>query len=192
MRRRLVTLCREAEPLAATAEKIPLPDASVDAVFAAEAFHVFDGDRALAQIARVLRPGGALILLWNVPAGPWMPSTASAEQLLQERGPKPTRCVMTRWTSTGLNTHWANGVSHWANGVSRSRACPFEPLRETRVPNVQALDREGLVAFFASMGWLADLPDEERLPLLEEVRSLLPAADYRRRWETHLHWTHLR
>ena len=41
------------------------------------------------------------------------------------------------------------------------------------------------------MGWLADLPDDERLPLLVEVRSLLPAAEYRRQWETHLHWTHL-
>jgi hypothetical protein len=48
------------------------------------------------------------------------------------------------------------------------------------------------VAFVASMGWLADLPDEERLPLLDEVRSLLPAAEYRRLWETHVHWTRRR
>jgi uncharacterized tellurite resistance protein B-like protein len=53
------------------------------------------------------------------------------------------------------------------------------------------LDREGLVAFFASMGWLADLPDAERLPLLDELRSLLTADEYRRPWETHVHWTRL-
>jgi hypothetical protein len=67
----------------------------------------------------------------------------------------------------------------------------FEPLREARLPNPQTLDREGLVAFFASMGWLADLPDAERLPLLDEVRSLLTAGEYRRPWETHVRWTRL-
>ena len=76
----------------------------------------------------------------------------------------------------------------WRLGLE---ALPFEPLEEVRLPHVQKLDRDGLVAFFASMGWLADLPDEERLPLLDEVRSLLTAAEYRRPWETHVHWTRL-
>ena len=44
--------------LAGTAEQIPLPDASADAVFVAQAFHWFDGPRALEEIARVLVPGG--------------------------------------------------------------------------------------------------------------------------------------
>jgi SAM-dependent methyltransferase len=47
------------------AERIPLPDASVDAVFVGQAFHWFDVDKALAEIARVLRPGGVLLALWN-------------------------------------------------------------------------------------------------------------------------------
>jgi hypothetical protein len=42
------------------------------------------------------------------------------------------------------------------------------------------------------MGWLGDLPDSERLPLLEQVRSLLDAPEYRRAWETHVYWTRLR
>jgi len=54
-----------AEVLDGTAEAIPLDDASVDAVFVAQAFHWFDPDRALAEISRVLRPGGFLALLWN-------------------------------------------------------------------------------------------------------------------------------
>lgn len=182
MRRLLVALCPQAEALAGTAQEIPLADASVDAVFAAEAFHAFEHARALAEIARVLRPRGALVLLWNVPAGPWEPSAESAEQLLHERGPKPGEVSYDPLDLDGPQyTHGA-----WRLALADS---PFEPLRETRLPNPQTLDRDGLVAFYASMGWLADLPDEERLPLLERVRSLLPAADYRRRWETHVHWT---
>jgi ubiquinone/menaquinone biosynthesis C-methylase UbiE len=54
-----------AEVHAGTAERIPLPNASVDAVFVGEAFHWFDGPAALREIARVLRPAGGLALLWK-------------------------------------------------------------------------------------------------------------------------------
>lgn len=51
--------------LAGVAESIPLDDASVDAVTVAQAWHWVDPPRALPEIARVLRPGGALCLIWN-------------------------------------------------------------------------------------------------------------------------------
>jgi SAM-dependent methyltransferase len=183
MRRLLVTLCPEAEALAGTGDEIPLPDASVDAVFAAEAFHWFDDKRALAEIARVLRPDGALVLMWNLPSAPTEPSIRAVEQLLTERVPKgylgydPLDLGGPRYVS-----------GEWHIALA---GAPFEPLREARLRNPQTLDREGLVAFFASMGWLADLPDVERLPLLDEVRSLLTASEYRRLWETHFYWTRL-
>ena len=47
------------------AEAIPLPDGSVDAVLVAQAWHWFDAARAGAEMARVLRPGGRLGLVWN-------------------------------------------------------------------------------------------------------------------------------
>jgi len=53
------------ETLAGTAEKIPLPDAAVDAVTVAQAFHWFDEETAGAEIRRVLRPGGLLAVLSN-------------------------------------------------------------------------------------------------------------------------------
>jgi SAM-dependent methyltransferase len=183
MRHSLTALCPDAEALSGTGQKIPLADASVDAVFAAQAFHWFDEEPAIAEIARILRPGGALVLMWNLPVGPWEPSTASAEQLLDERMPQADLGYLP------LDLGGPRAGSDWRPAVDDS---PFESFRATVLPNPQTLDRDGLVAFFASMGWLADLPDDERLPLLAEVRSLLTAAEYRRLWETHVHWTFLR
>jgi SAM-dependent methyltransferase len=55
----------EAEAYEAPAEAIPLPDASVEAGFAGQAFHWFDPGRALPELHRVIKPGGGLALLWN-------------------------------------------------------------------------------------------------------------------------------
>jgi SAM-dependent methyltransferase len=66
MRRRLIEMSPELTALAGSAESIPLPDASVDAVTAAQAYHWFDPERAHGEIARVLRPGGVFGPVWNV------------------------------------------------------------------------------------------------------------------------------
>lgn len=182
MRRLLQALCLEAEAQDGTAEEIPLADASVDTVFVAQAFHWFDNERALSEIARVLRPRGALVVMWNVAASAWEPSIANVEQMLLERVPGEAE---SRRDALDLSSpRYTSGM--WRLAFAGSS---FGEIEEARLPNPQSLDRDGLLAFVASMGWIADLPDAERLALLEEVESLLGAEEYRRLWETHVHWT---
>jgi SAM-dependent methyltransferase len=73
MRARLVAASPGVTALAGAAEDIPLPDSSVDAVVAGQAYHWFDPARAHEEVARVLRPGGTFAVLWNDPdpATPW-------------------------------------------------------------------------------------------------------------------------
>jgi hypothetical protein len=107
---------------------------------------------------------------------------AAVEQLLTERAPDELG-----HDPVDLNTHrFASG--EWRAPFAGSA---FGELREARLANPQTLDRAALVAFFESMGWLGDIPAPERLPLLDQVRSLLDADEYRRSWETRVYWTHL-
>ena len=74
MRAKLEASSPDVEALDGTAEAIPLPNHSVDAVVVGQAFHWFDGVRAVSEIRRVLRPGGALGLIWQArdPRLPWI------------------------------------------------------------------------------------------------------------------------
>lgn len=56
----------QVKTLAGTAESIPLPDESVDAVVCAQSFHWFATPHALAEIQRILKPGGKFGLVWNM------------------------------------------------------------------------------------------------------------------------------
>lgn len=184
MRRLLRSHCPQASVITGRAESIPQADQSVDAVFIAEAFHLFASKHAVGEIARVLRPGGVLTLMWNVPAGPAEPPVAAVDQLLVDRGPDPGTAG---YDPADLNPRrYASG--DWRLPFAESR---FGDFQEASLPNPQVLDRDGLVAFFASMGWIADLPDTTRLPLVHQIRSLLPAVEYRRPWLTRVHWARL-
>jgi SAM-dependent methyltransferase len=182
MRRVLSKQCPQADARRGHARGIPLVDASVDAIFAAETFHWFDDDVALTEMARVLREGGALVLMWNLPAGPWEPSVAEAEALLRERLPEAVE-----HDPVDLGGP-RRGDGNWSCSFA---AAGFGRLTETRVANPQKLDRDGLVAFFASLGWIADLPDGDRHLLLDEVRALLTEGEYRRLWTTEVYATRL-
>jgi len=65
MLRQLKTHVQGVHTLVSQAERIPLQTSSVDVVVAAQAFHWFDEQLALPEIARVIRPGGVLSLVWN-------------------------------------------------------------------------------------------------------------------------------
>ncbi|MFN2469770.1 MAG: class I SAM-dependent methyltransferase [Gaiellaceae bacterium] len=155
-----------AESLAGKAEEIPLPDDSVDAVFVGEAFHWFHGDRALAEIARVLRPGGGLALLWNEePRDVDPPVPEAAERLVEqafERGGEPG------------GPRYMSGV--WREPFARS---PFGPLNERRIPHEIEISRDVLVARVLSVSSIASLSDEERRELAKRLGELVPDQTFR-------------
>jgi SAM-dependent methyltransferase len=83
MRDRLLAVSPHITAVAGSAEDIPLPDGSVDAVVAAQAYHWFDRQRAHPEIARVLRPGGIFGAIWNMrdESVPWVAAFGRAASL---------------------------------------------------------------------------------------------------------------
>jgi len=136
-----------------TAEAIPLEEASVDLVTVAQAFHWFDGPAALAEIRRVLRPGGRLALLWNRRVED-APINRAIEALVE-----PHRM--------GTPTHRGDG---WRAAFERTRL--FGPLEEHVFASEQVLDEDGLAARICSISFIARLPEPERAGLLARAREL--------------------
>jgi SAM-dependent methyltransferase len=167
-------LIEDAEALAGSAEAIPLPDDSVDGVFVAEAFHWFDGEAALREIARVLRPGGALVLMWNRQAGPMEPRFP--DRLREE--------INRRYDET------AHPMHGYRSGAWRE---PFvTELERFEFDNPQRLDRDTLLSFIASMSWISTLPGDEREAVLRLARAELDADEYVRPWRAEVYVTRLR
>jgi hypothetical protein len=71
------------------------------------------------------------------------------------------------------------------------RAEDFEELSQAQFEHRQIVDREQLLAYFASMSWIAVLPEDERTSLLEDVRRVLEADTYTRFWRADVYWTRL-
>lgn len=173
MRDLLEELVPEAEALRGTAEEIPLADDEVDAAFVAEAFHWFAGPTVLAEIARVLRPGGILAVLFNTHTGeiePALPATFWETYDARSLKKAPEQTV---------------GSGIWRDPFPG----PFARLREARFPNPLLLDRDGLIAHVASWSTVAALPDDERAVLVEDLRRLAPPAEYVLPLCTELYWT---
>ncbi len=140
-----------------SAEATGLPDACVDLVLCAQAFHWFRQAEALAEFRRVLRSGGRFALMWNV-----------------------------RDDSDALTREYIEAI-HATNGVHASERIPFDPATSDQVggfgpvgfhafPHEQALDRDGLLGRATSSSYVSREPAK-----LEALTRLLHEAFERHR-----------
>ncbi len=136
-----------------SAEAIPLPDTSADVVTCAQAFHWFDHGPAFREIARVLRPGGRLALVWNArdEREPWVAELSD---------------VMVGRTD----------VVRSATGVIE-RSGLYGPVEHAEFEHVQEIARVALRELVLSRSYCAVLTAEERAPVLEGVDRLFDAHE---------------
>lgn len=182
MRSKFAVKLPDVEVLDGTAESIPLPDASVDAVTVFQAFHWFEADAALAEIHRVLRPGGGLALVWNVRdrSQPWV--AAMVALMEGEFGPLPYE-----------QHHHNVAEAHWAQVVADAGG--YTPVEHRSFPYLQDASLDTVIGRAASTSYIAALDDAERDDFLGRLRALLadhPDIAGRERFPfphiTHLHW----
>jgi SAM-dependent methyltransferase len=136
-----------------TAEAIPLRDGSLDAVTVGQAFHWFDGPRAVAELHRILRPGGRLGLIWN-----------------------ESRPVMAAITAI-LDRH-AGDAPRYRDGRWRAAfdaGDGFTPLAERTFHHLHRLERAAVLDRFASISFIAALPDADRARVLAEIDQVIAA-----------------
>jgi ubiquinone/menaquinone biosynthesis C-methylase UbiE len=164
MRDQLQRALPEVETMEGTAERMPLQDALADAVFVGQAFHWFDGPRALAEIARVLKPAGGLALLWNTTPweereGPWF---AALDDLLEQ-------------SRVDLSTMRRHASGGWASAFREGEL--FGTLSEATFENEQRQSRSDFMAALASRSYIAALGEAGRREVMEGVERLLDRPD---------------
>ena len=161
-----------------TAEDVPLRDGWADVVTVAQAFHWFDAVPALDEIARVLRTGGWLALIWNTrdPEAPW---TATINRVLDRLA--------------GDAPRFRSSDPEWRRPLDAHPA--FDELASASFTNDVPMDLETMLARIASTSYVSALPDEERAAVLDEVAELVrrgPMAEqgprFVERYRTELFW----
>jgi ubiquinone/menaquinone biosynthesis C-methylase UbiE len=178
MRAVLEEVVPQAEALAGSAEAIPLPDDAVDAVFTAEAFHWFASNETVAEIVRVLRPRGGLMIFWNVDFGdPEPPMGEDVERVLD--------VAFAKGGAPGIGKVLSG---FWREPIAKAS---FEPLREAEVDRTVSRTRDQWLANMLSVSSIASLPDGDREELAERLRELVPDVEYRWSIRTVVYWTRL-
>ncbi len=139
--------------LAGTAEEIPLPDASVDAITVGQALHWFDLDRAMPEMARVLAPGGVLACLWNLDdvRVPWVRSLAEVYGT-------------------------AMSLEEWRARAPLSPGPRFPSVEAGEFEHLQRRTAESLAAGIGTQSRVLILDDDERAALMERVLGRLRAT----------------
>jgi SAM-dependent methyltransferase len=142
--------------LSGSAEAIPLPDRSVDAVLAGNAMHWFDMDVAGPEIARVLTPGGVLAGLWNLMDDrvDWVAGLADVGGP-EAIGPRDTPAA---WRVTIADLH---------------AAADFGPAEHAEFANGQRRTADSLVATFGTKAGILVMPADERAARLAKMRDYL-------------------
>jgi SAM-dependent methyltransferase len=152
----MLDLLRGAAPSATavlgSAESIPLPAGSADVVAAAQAFHWFDHDAALPEIARVLRPGGRLALVWN------------------------TRDDRVPWMARLSKAIGGESIEDWDAPAPIRASSLFGPVEPARFAHRQRLDRTMLRELVLSRSYCASRSPAEREPVLAQVDAIYDDA----------------
>ena len=141
------------------AEAIPLPDSSVQAVTVADAFHWFDHGKALAEIRRVLEPGGGLAVIATVPD--WGGASWAHEigTLIAGLRPEHPHFDGPPWREA------VDASGHWRE------------VREVRVTCSQPAQPERVVDHMISMSWVAAMPPAERAETVARMRALIEEGE---------------
>ncbi len=134
-----------------TSESTGLPDNSVSAITAAQAFHWFDLEPTSAEFERILRPGGEVCLLWNA------------------RDVDPAFNVdydafLKRWGTDYEDVRFRNGAAELRNFFTSSIRAEF--------PNEQRLDAEGLRARICSCSYIPGIEHADHWPMLDALPAL--------------------
>src|SRR4051794_26677299 len=146
-----------ARALAGTAEAIPVDDASVDAIAVAEAFHWFEPEAAVAEMARVLRPGGGVAVLYN------RRDRGSDEAAWQREGHITFEAH--RLPPDDVDPH---DEERWRAALAGRIGEPHDD----EFDNAQTLDVDGLLAQYASYSVIAGLPPARREAALAAFRGV--------------------
>ncbi|HEX2047627.1 MAG TPA: methyltransferase domain-containing protein [Acidimicrobiales bacterium] len=141
--------------VAGTAEALPFRAASLDAVCVAQAFHWFDADRAFAELARVLRPGGRVGIVWNARdrSVDWVDRVWAIMDRVERTAPWRDH---ENWRDSALGGRPGFGLLHQATFGHEHRTTP-----------------DGVVDRIKGVSHVAVLPPEEQREVLDEVRAVL-------------------
>jgi SAM-dependent methyltransferase len=143
-----------------SAEEIPVPDGSADAVLAGQAMHWFDMDRAMPEIARVLIPGGVFAGLWNVDDDRvgWVAEFA-------EMSKRNASITMLRWRNGGAQSRQERVIAAGSGLFHAGQTAEFE--------NGQARTADSLLATVATHSNFLVMDEPERTSRLAQVRDFL-------------------
>ncbi len=156
MRATFRTVLADVPLVAGTSEAMPFRDGALDAITVAQAWHWFDHERASAQAARVLRPGGRLGLVWNARdrSEPWVDEVWSIMDRVEKNAP------------------WRDH-ENWRDSVDARGMPGFGELHAAEFRHLQSITPAGVVQRVASVSHVAVLPAAEQKVVLDEVRQLL-------------------